>query len=244
MRLLHMYSTQSNFAPGAVLYPLAMQPLRTSLKRMLTGAGRSLSTAAASSPPSANAGGAGAAAALPASPPPPGTQHASAPPLHAPPPPPLTNSSKSWMEPMNLTPAQVVEALSQHIVGQLDAKKAIAVALRNRWRRMRLTAAQQAEIIPKNILMVSTVFMLHLLHTTPPVAAFCCGRSRRNSATAPFPSQAPPLNLQTHHTHTRTHVLLPVRPLSCPARARRLGPRGAARRRLRGAWPSSAARPL
>jgi ATP-dependent HslUV protease ATP-binding subunit HslU len=58
------------------------------------------------------------------------------------------------MEPMNLTPAQVVEALSQHIVGQLDAKKAIAVALRNRWRRMRLTAAQQAEVIPKNILMV------------------------------------------------------------------------------------------
>ncbi len=56
---------------------------------------------------------------------------------------------------MNLTPSQVVEALSQHIIGQVEAKKAIAVALRNRWRRMRLTPEQQAEVIPKNILMVS-----------------------------------------------------------------------------------------
>lgn len=62
--------------------------------------------------------------------------------------------SRSWLEPVSLNPAQVVDALSQHIVGQLEAKKAIAIALRNRWRRMRLPQAQQAEIIPKNILMV------------------------------------------------------------------------------------------
>jgi len=62
--------------------------------------------------------------------------------------------SRSWLEPVSLNPGQIVDALSQHIVGQLDAKKAIAIALRNRWRRMRLSPAQQAEIIPKNILMV------------------------------------------------------------------------------------------
>ena len=66
----------------------------------------------------------------------------------------LAVPSRSWLEPVSLNPAQVVEALSQHIVGQLEAKKAIAIALRNRWRRMRLSPAQQAEIIPKNILMV------------------------------------------------------------------------------------------
>ena len=66
----------------------------------------------------------------------------------------LAVPSRSWLEPVSLNPAQVVDALSQHIVGQLEAKKAIAIALRNRWRRMRLPQAQQAEIIPKNILMV------------------------------------------------------------------------------------------
>lgn len=53
-----------------------------------------------------------------------------------------------------MTPPQVVEALSKHIIGQDDAKRAIAVALRNRWRRMRLPQELQDEIIPKNILMV------------------------------------------------------------------------------------------
>ena len=58
------------------------------------------------------------------------------------------------MAPANLTPAQVVAALGNHIIGQEPAKRAIAVALRNRWRRMQLPHAQQDEIIPKNILMV------------------------------------------------------------------------------------------
>ena len=47
-----------------------------------------------------------------------------------------------------------MKALDEHIVGQADAKRAIAVALRNRWRRQRVPAEMQEDIIPKNILMV------------------------------------------------------------------------------------------
>ena len=64
------------------------------------------------------------------------------------------DKSKAWLEPVNLSPREVVDALSQHIIGQEDAKRAIAIALRNRWRRMRLPQQMQDEIIPKNILMV------------------------------------------------------------------------------------------
>jgi ATP-dependent HslUV protease ATP-binding subunit HslU len=49
---------------------------------------------------------------------------------------------------------QVVDSLSAHIIGQADAKRAIAISLRNRWRRMKLPISAQDEIIPKNILMV------------------------------------------------------------------------------------------
>lgn len=61
---------------------------------------------------------------------------------------------RKWLEPVNLTPKEVVEELGKHIIGQEEAKKAIAIALRNRWRRMKLPQTQQDEIIPKNILMV------------------------------------------------------------------------------------------
>lgn len=54
-----------------------------------------------------------------------------------------------------LASLQVVTALSQHIIGQDAAKRAIAIALRNRWRRLQLRSDQQDEVIPKNILMVS-----------------------------------------------------------------------------------------
>ncbi len=67
---------------------------------------------------------------------------------------PLIDTARAWMEPMDMVPASIVAALDKHIVGQADAKRAVAIALRNRWRRMRLTADQQDEIIPKNILMV------------------------------------------------------------------------------------------
>lgn len=54
----------------------------------------------------------------------------------------------------NLTPRQIVEKLDQYIIGQKDAKKAVAVALRNRYRRSLLAENIRDEIIPKNILMI------------------------------------------------------------------------------------------
>jgi len=54
----------------------------------------------------------------------------------------------------NLTPKAVVAALDEHIVGQNDAKRAVAVALRNRWRRQRLSDELREEVTPKNILMI------------------------------------------------------------------------------------------
>lgn len=54
----------------------------------------------------------------------------------------------------NLTPKAIVAALDAHIVGQTEAKKAVAVALRNRWRRQRLNADLRDEVTPKNILMI------------------------------------------------------------------------------------------
>jgi ATP-dependent HslUV protease ATP-binding subunit HslU len=54
----------------------------------------------------------------------------------------------------NLTPKAIVSALDEHIIGQADAKRAVAVALRNRWRRQRLSADLRDEVTPKNILMI------------------------------------------------------------------------------------------
>lgn len=54
---------------------------------------------------------------------------------------------------MNLTPKQIVEELDKYIVGQVEAKKAVAVALRNRYRRSKLTAQEREEIMPKNIIL-------------------------------------------------------------------------------------------
>ncbi|AGH48951.1 ATP-dependent protease ATP-binding subunit HslU [Sphingomonas sp. MM-1] len=53
-----------------------------------------------------------------------------------------------------LTPKAIVSALDAHIVGQQDAKRAVAVALRNRWRRQRLPEGLREEVTPKNILMI------------------------------------------------------------------------------------------
>ncbi len=54
----------------------------------------------------------------------------------------------------NLTPKAIVKALDEHIIGQADAKRAVAVALRNRWRRQRLSPELRDEVTPKNILMI------------------------------------------------------------------------------------------
>jgi len=53
-----------------------------------------------------------------------------------------------------MTPREIVQELDQHIVGQNNAKRAVAIALRNRWRRMQVDPALRSEITPKNILMI------------------------------------------------------------------------------------------
>ena len=53
----------------------------------------------------------------------------------------------------NFSPREIVSELDRFIVGQNEAKKAVAVALRNRWRRMQVSEHLREEIVPKNILM-------------------------------------------------------------------------------------------
>jgi ATP-dependent HslUV protease ATP-binding subunit HslU len=55
---------------------------------------------------------------------------------------------------MSMTPREIVQELDKHIVGQTAAKRAVAIALRNRWRRMQVPEELRAEITPKNILMI------------------------------------------------------------------------------------------
>ena len=54
----------------------------------------------------------------------------------------------------NMTPREIVQELDKHIVGQDEAKRAVAIALRNRWRRQQLPEALRVEVTPKNILMI------------------------------------------------------------------------------------------
>src|SRR5215470_16968072 len=54
----------------------------------------------------------------------------------------------------SLTPRQIVAELDKHIIGQAAAKRAVAIALRNRWRRMQVNEPLRQEITPKNILMI------------------------------------------------------------------------------------------
>jgi ATP-dependent HslUV protease ATP-binding subunit HslU len=60
------------------------------------------------------------------------------------------------MEKRNLTPRQIVEELDTYIVGQEEAKRAVAIALRNRYRRRQLSPEMQEEVIPKNILLIGS----------------------------------------------------------------------------------------
>lgn len=97
---------------------------------------------------------------VPAKPPPPPKK----PPTSAAPPPPPSPTVKAktlteqFVEALEgtdgLTPSKTVELLDRFIVGQSDAKRACAVALRNRWRRHRVDPSLRDEIVPKNILMI------------------------------------------------------------------------------------------
>ena len=53
-----------------------------------------------------------------------------------------------------MTPRQIVEELDRYIVGQAEAKRSVAVAIRNRWRRQQLNEEMRGEVAPKNILMM------------------------------------------------------------------------------------------
>src|SRR5574341_1581833 len=54
----------------------------------------------------------------------------------------------------SFSPREIVSELDRHIIGQRDAKRAVAIALRNRWRRQQLTGEMREEVLPKNILMI------------------------------------------------------------------------------------------
>ena len=66
----------------------------------------------------------------------------------------------------NMTPQETVDALDRYIIGQTDAKKAVAIALRNRWRRLQLGEDLKDEILPKNIIMIGATGIC-LLYTSP-----------------------------------------------------------------------------
>jgi ATP-dependent HslUV protease ATP-binding subunit HslU len=55
----------------------------------------------------------------------------------------------------DFSPREIVSELDRYIVGQSDAKRAVAIALSNRWRRLQLDERLREEILPKNILMIS-----------------------------------------------------------------------------------------
>lgn len=63
-------------------------------------------------------------------------------------------STKIEVSTATMTPREIVQELDRHIVGQHDAKRAVAIALRNRWRRMQLAPELRNEVMPKNILMI------------------------------------------------------------------------------------------
>jgi ATP-dependent HslUV protease ATP-binding subunit HslU len=65
-----------------------------------------------------------------------------------------TNKEDENDDPLNLKPSQVVAGLDLHIVGQADAKRAVAIAMRNRWRRQQLPLELRKEITPRNVLLV------------------------------------------------------------------------------------------
>src|SRR5579863_7621691 len=66
----------------------------------------------------------------------------------------LPGSIEDSLDPERLTPKEIVRELDKYIVGQSAAKRAVAIALRNRWRRQQLPPELRDEIAPKNIIMI------------------------------------------------------------------------------------------
>ena len=73
-----------------------------------------------------------------------------------------------------MTPREIVEELDKHIVGQKAAKRAVAIALRNRWRRQQVAENLRPEITPKNILMIEMCIRdsHYMAHASPTVVIF------------------------------------------------------------------------
>ena len=64
------------------------------------------------------------------------------------------NDSKKSSKTSALSPREIVSELDRYVIGQTEAKRAVAVALRNRWRRQALSDDMKEEVLPKNILMI------------------------------------------------------------------------------------------
>ena len=87
-----------------------------------------------------------------------------------------------------MTPREIVQELNKHIIGQDAAKRAVAIALRNRWRRMQINEELRNEITPKNILMIGptgvgkTEIARRLAHLAK--ASSICSRSEEKKVNA------------------------------------------------------------
>ena len=66
----------------------------------------------------------------------------------------MKNNKKENSRVSALSPREIVSELDRYVIGQQEAKKAVAVALRNRWRRQALSDEMKDEVLPKNILMI------------------------------------------------------------------------------------------
>ena len=66
----------------------------------------------------------------------------------------VKNKKKDSSKVSSLSPREIVSELDRYVIGQKEAKKAVAVALRNRWRRQALSDEMRDEVLPKNILMI------------------------------------------------------------------------------------------
>ena len=96
---------------------------------------------------------------------------------------PLVPKDKNIDESLNLvsslSPREIVSELDRFVVGQNKAKKAVAVALRNRWRRQALKGEMKNEVLPKNILMIgptgvgkTEISRLSLIHISEPTRPY------------------------------------------------------------------------
>src|SRR5260370_25161915 len=96
----------------------------------------------------------------------------------------------------NFSPREIVSELDRYIVGQKDAKRAVSIALRNRWRRLQLDDKLREELLPKNILMIG------------PTGVGKTEISRRLAR----PARAPPLTREATQLTDVAHVRPPLDP--------------------------------